>query len=200
MSKKLWTIISVAAVTVLVFLDQLTKLLARNNLADSDCILIDGVFRFSFHKNTGAAWGMLSGKVDILAIVSLIILIAVIYVMIKLPNEKKYNVLHVIGICVSAGAIGNMIDRLFFKYVTDFLYFELIDFPVFNVADCYITVSMFLLLILVLFYYKDDDFSFLSLRKKGSGADIKADISDNRLEDENVNEVAKNDAVNDSEK
>lgn len=166
MTKKLWAVISVAAVAVLVFLDQLTKMLVRSNLADGDCVLIDGVFRFSFHKNTGAAWGLFSGKVDVLAIVSVLILAIVIYAMIKLPIDKKYNALHIIGICVSAGAIGNMIDRLAFKYVTDFLYFELIDFPVFNVADCYITVSMIVLLALVLFYYKDDDFSFLSFKKK----------------------------------
>ena len=69
---------------------------------------------------------------------------------------------------VTAGAIGNLIDRIRLNYVVDFLYFELIDFPVFNVADCYITVSMFLLVILVLFYYKDEDFSLIWPKKSQS--------------------------------
>ena len=57
-----------------------------------------------------------------------------------------------------AGAIGNLIDRISLKYVVDFIYFELIDFPIFNIADCYLTVSSFLLIILAIFYYKENDF------------------------------------------
>lgn len=58
-----------------------------------------------------------------------------------------------------------MIDRVRLHYVVDFIYFSLIDFPIFNVADIYVTGSMILLLILVLFYYKEEDFSFLSWKK-----------------------------------
>lgn len=69
---------------------------------------------------------------------------------------------------LTSGALGNLIDRIRLKYVIDFIYFSLIDFPVFNVADIYVTVSMIVLLLLVLFYYKDeDDFAFLSPKKKG---------------------------------
>ena len=60
-------------------------------------------------------------------------------------------------IFLSAGAIGNYIDRVSNNYVVDFIYFSLIDFPVFNVADIYVTVAIFFLLILILFYYKDED-------------------------------------------
>ena len=66
---------------------------------------------------------------------------------------------------ITAGGIGNLIDRVRLNYVVDFIYFSLIDFPVFNVADIYVTVSMFLLLILVLFYYKDEDFQFLKWKR-----------------------------------
>jgi signal peptidase II len=75
--------------------------------------------------------------------------------------EKKFNLLKVIMDFIMAGAIGNLIDRIFIGYVTDFIYVELIDFPVFNIADSYITVAAFLLVILSLFYYKDEDFAFL---------------------------------------
>ena len=67
---------------------------------------------------------------------------------------------------ITAGGIGNLIDRVRLNYVVDFIYFSLIDFPVFNVADIYVTVSMFLLLILVLFYYKDEDFQFLKWKRE----------------------------------
>lgn len=58
-----------------------------------------------------------------------------------------------------------MIDRMRLNYVVDFIYFSPIDFPIFNVADIYVTVSMILLLILVLFYYKEEDFNFLKWKK-----------------------------------
>ena len=65
-----------------------------------------------------------------------------------------------------AGAVGNLIDRIKDGFVVDFLYFELIDFPVFNVADIYVTCSVFVLFLLVMFKYKDADFEFLKSSKK----------------------------------
>ena len=71
-----------------------------------------------------------------------------------------------IGIFLSAGAVGNLIDRLFRGFVVDFIYFKIIHFPVFNVADIYVTVSSVLLICLLFFYYKEDDFEFLSLKQE----------------------------------
>ena len=72
-------------------------------------------------------------------------------------------------IFITCGAIGNMIDRIRLNYVIDFLYFELIDFPIFNVADIYVSVATFVLVILLLFYYKDEEldefFRVFSLKK-----------------------------------
>ena len=82
-----------------------------------------------------------------------------------------YNVIRdsvgLYGRLLVSGAVGNFIDRVRFGYVRDFIYFKLINFPVFNVADCYVTVSVALLIILILFVYKEDDFGFLKLSKKG---------------------------------
>ena len=66
-----------------------------------------------------------------------------------------------------AGAIGNFIDRLVNKYVIDFIYFSLIDFPIFNVADIYVTLSVIALFILIFFYYKEEDFKFITKKKTG---------------------------------
>ena len=57
----------------------------------------------------------------------------------------------------AAGAIGNFIDRVSLNYVVDFLYFKLINFPIFNVADIYVTCSAFVIIVLGIFYYKDED-------------------------------------------
>ena len=67
---------------------------------------------------------------------------------------------------VCAGAVGNMIDRVSQGYVVDFLYFKLINFPIFNVADCYVTIAAASLVLLIMFHYKDEDLMCFSLKKK----------------------------------
>ena len=60
-----------------------------------------------------------------------------------------------------AGAIGILIDRMCQNYVVNFFYFKLINFPIFNVADIYVTVAAIMFIVLCLFYYKEEDFEFL---------------------------------------
>ena len=67
---------------------------------------------------------------------------------------------------ILAGALGNTIDRVAKKTVTDFIYVSLINFPIFNVADIYIVVATIGLAILILFVYKDEDLRFMEFRKK----------------------------------
>lgn len=151
---------------ILILLDQITKYAARTSLKGTDGIsLIDGVFRLQYLENTGAAFGILSKGLPLLLISTLIISGLLVYAFHRLPQEKKYVPLEYIIIFLCAGAVGNFIDRIANGYVIDFLYFELINFPIFNVADCYVTVSAVLLLILGIFYYKEEDFEFLSRRK-----------------------------------
>ena len=71
-----------------------------------------------------------------------------------------------VAVLLAAGAVGNLIDRMRYSYVVDFLYFKLIDFPVFNVADCYVTVGAVLLAVLILFVYKEEELGFLSLKRQ----------------------------------
>ena len=68
---------------------------------------------------------------------------------------------------IASGAVGNMIDRITLSYVVDFLYFSLINFPIFNVADCYVTCSAVGLVLLIMFYYKDEDMALFSFKKNG---------------------------------
>ena len=144
-------------------LDQWTKLLAVNHLMDRPAYVIwDGVFEFLYSENRGAAFGMLQGKQWFF----LIMVAAAVYSISRMPATKKYLPLHLIAMFLSAGAVGNMIDRFTRGYVVDFLYFKLIDFPIFNVADCYVTVSMFIFILLFLFLYKEEDLNCLSGRKE----------------------------------
>lgn len=162
---------------VLVFLDQASKVFARTTIKKAPIVLWDGVFELYYHENRGSIWGILQGKVDILLIISVILFALLIYVYIRMPKTKFYQPLFWVLVVMIAGAVGNSIDRLFFGFVTDFLYFKLINFPIFNVADCYITVCSFLTIILVCTIYKDDEFSFLSLKRKekSHATDAKSD-------------------------
>ena len=103
--------------------------------------LINKVFQLCYLENRGAAFGLLQNQRIFFLICALVILIFAIWIYGKLPNAQRYLPLRIciIGIC-GAGAIGNMIDRIYLGYVVDFFYFNLIDFPIFNVADINVTV------------------------------------------------------------
>ena len=151
----------------LVFADQFTKYIAVLKLKNQPAFsIIDGVLEFNYLENRGAAFGMLQNQKIFFVFVALIFLGVIAYVLIKVPYEKKYRRLHVLLILIAGGAIGNLIDRLRLDYVVDFIYIVLINFPIFNVADIYVTLSTVLLVIQVLFVYKDNDFSFLSCNQK----------------------------------
>ena len=83
-----------------------------------------------------------------------------------MPNKKKYGWLHMLLVLIASGAVGNMIDRIRLEYVVDFFYIVLINFPIFNVADIYVSVACVLLALFILFYYSEQDFNFLSIREK----------------------------------
>ena len=79
----------------------------------------------------------------------------------KIPLQNRYLPILAVLVLLLSGAVGNLIDRIFHSYVIDFFYFSLIDFPIFNVADCYVVIGVSLALFLLLFYYREDDFAFM---------------------------------------
>lgn len=151
-----------AVTSAAVWLDQFTKHLALKYLGDHEpVVLIPGVLEFLRIENNGAAFGILKGHMAFFYAITAFVGLVVIYVLVKLPTERRYLPLLVILSLISAGAVGNLIDRIVRKSVVDFIYFVPIDFPVFNVADIFVTCSTALLILLVLFYYRESDFNFL---------------------------------------
>ncbi len=148
---------------ILVGIDQLSKYWVQTDLINRKPIdIIPGVLNLQYLRNNGAVWGILSGRVDFLRIFTFIILIVIVFLYFKIPEGKKYNALKILAVFMIAGAVGNLIDRFFLGYVVDFIYFELINFPLFNFADSCLTVAAIVLFLLALFYYKDSDFAFLN--------------------------------------
>ena len=109
---------------------------------------------------------MLQNQKIFFIFIAFVILAAICYVIFRMPDKKKYTAFHILLAIIASGAVGNMIDRFRFDYVVDFLYFELINFPIFNVADIYVTCATILLAVLLLFFYKEEDLKFLSIRPK----------------------------------
>lgn len=160
-------ILDLLGICALVALDQYTKYLAVIHLKDKPAyIIINGVLELNYLENKGAAFGMLQNQKAFFIFVAVVILSVIGYVLLKTPDNKKYRVLHLLLSLIAAGAIGNMIDRIRLNYVVDFIYFVLINFPIFNVADMYVTVSTAALVILLLFVYKESDLNFISFKQK----------------------------------
>lgn len=159
----------------LIAFDQFTKVLACNHLKGNESVIvIDNIFSLTYVENEGAAWGVLSGRVNILMIVTLLLMPLFAYIFIRAHQAKKimpektkiWSGIMYIMVFLLAGAIGNFIDRLVNGYVVDFFEATFIDFPVFNVADCYITVGEIVFCIVVFFLLKEDEFDILIRGKK----------------------------------
>lgn len=149
-------------VLVLAAFDQFTKALCLEHLkGEEPFVLLPGILELRYVENTGAAFGILKGRTWFFYILAPVVSALLIYAAMRLPDDRRYRPLILDLSFIAAGAIGNLIDRVRFSYVVDFIYFRLIDFPVFNVADIYITCACVLLAFRMLFYYKDSDFGFL---------------------------------------
>lgn len=160
-------ITAIVLIVLGVVIDQYAKYLAVLYLKRKPShVILKNIFELTYVENRGAAFGMLVNQRLFFIITGLLIFAVVIYMYIKIPKTKKYLPLRICGVLIFAGALGNLIDRVRLGYVVDFFYFVPIDFPVFNVADIFITVSFAALIILILFVYKEEDFTFLGGDRK----------------------------------
>ena len=184
-------LLSTVIVAVLVVIDQLTKAMAVMFLKDKPAIpIIKDVFELKYLENTSAAFGMdpisllhkvfqfeifntnpelyLNVRMGFFYLLTFVMIWLLGLLYLRIPNEKRFRYMDWIMIFMIAGAIGNLIDRVMQQYVVDFLYFKLINFPIFNVADIYVTCAAIALLILGLIYYKDEDIERIFPSKKNA--------------------------------
>lgn len=150
----------------LIGLDQWTKALAVTHLkGQQELVLIKGILELRYLENRGAAFGMFQGRQFFFFLVALVVFGVVLYGFYRMPFTRRYFPMAACMVLLTSGAVGNMIDRIKQQFVVDFIYFRLINFPVFNVADCYVTIAAFLLIILVMWYYKDEELSVFQWKK-----------------------------------
>lgn len=133
-------------------IDRCTKIWALNVLyGGNDIVLIKNFFSFSYLENRGAAFGILQDKLIFLTIITLAVICGIVYYLIihrSISMTMKISLSLIIG-----GALGNLIDRVYYKYVIDFIllhYSNKYYFPTFNVADIMVVIGTFLLAICVI--------------------------------------------------
>lgn len=148
----------ICAITILcvVLADQLSKWLVLENL-DETVTVIPHILSFEYATNTGMAWGMLKDHRWVFMTLSVVAIALFAFLYYKIKNPHPLLTLS-IGF-VLGGGVGNMIDRIFRPQggVIDFFRTDFMDFPIFNVADIFITVGGALLVIYVLFYDKKQE-------------------------------------------
>ena len=176
MKKKitLHIVIQLILFVLLTAIDQFTKYLAVINLKEQDPhVLIEGTLEFRYLENSGAAFSMFQNRQWLFYVITAVIMAVLIWLYVRVSRslyqytgveercfrKKTFSqgiLLNYILTLLAAGAIGNLIDRVRLQYVVDFIYFKLIDFPVFNFADICVTISAILLIVYFLFIYKED--------------------------------------------
>ncbi len=135
---------------VILIADLLTKIWAQTRLREIGTIpLIEDVFHLTYVENRGAAFGILQDRRMFFVLITLVFAAVVVYVILKYKNRPA--VLNY-GLCfMFAGALGNMIDRIWRGFVVDMFDFRMINFPVFNVADIFVCIGAGLLAIFFIF-------------------------------------------------
>lgn len=162
--KKFTAFFLIAAASVCA--DQAAKSWASGSLMnEGPQVLIPNVLEFLYTENRGAAFGILQGRQLFFYLIAGVVMAFILYIVARMPAGRKYTPLFLSLVFIFSGAVGNLIDRAARHYVVDFIYFMPIDFPVFNVADIFVTVSTFVLIFLFLFVYKEDDLQFITGRK-----------------------------------
>ena len=147
------TLLGIAA---LVAVDQMVKFWTISVLKDIGTIpLIPDVFQLTYVENRGAAFSILQNQQWLFILIAVAFLIGIAVVLRRGYVQTMLGKFALLLVC--AGAIGNVLDRIFRHFVVDMLYFSLIDFPVFNVADIYVCVGVALFCFYLLFQHKDKE-------------------------------------------
>ena len=144
-------VIYIAFITILVIIDQIVKnAIVENIRLGQVIVLIKDFFNLTYVRNYGAGFSILQNATLFLSSLSVIACFAMGYML--LTTDKKDIISKISYLLIISGAIGNLIDRVKLGYVIDFLDFKIFgyDYPVFNIADSFITVGCFILIIKVI--------------------------------------------------
>ena len=137
-------------------LDQLLKWWVTSHLeVGQSAPLLPGVVQLTRLHNTGAAWSSFSGKTGLLAVVTIVLMLAVAWLLVKKIVRHPLGV--TAGVLILGGGIGNVIDRVCRGYVVDMFDLQVISYPIFNLADCFVVAGVILGAVYYLWFYEKYD-------------------------------------------
>ncbi|MBQ6639305.1 MAG: signal peptidase II [Lachnospiraceae bacterium] len=192
-------LVPLVSVLLIAGLDQLVKYLTIQYLSDGREVKILGdALVLTYVQNRGMAWGLFQNGQVVFVILTPIAIAAVIFLYVRTPWEIEYRPIRIAEVMLVGGALGNLIDRifrydpvdgsLFHGYVVDMIYIKAIHFPVFNVADIFVTLSFVAMMLLLLFVYNDEEFNkcfgnFPPKKKVTEGSEEEAGESEDESEE-----------------
>ncbi|SER53136.1 signal peptidase II [Lachnobacterium bovis] len=172
-------------IIILIIVDQISKYFVLLNLkGHKPYSLLKNIFELNYLENRSAAFGIdpitflhkifnfkyfnehpnafVTAKFIFFVIFTIVVVSLVLYIVFKMTASNfKYKFFRFSLLLIASGAVGNFIDRVFRKYVIDFLYFKLINFPIFNIADIYITIGAILMCYIIIFVFDENDLNTL---------------------------------------
>lgn len=135
--------VSLLIFTIVVLLSLILDLITKHYTVGINSEFIKNFIKFYYTENTGGAWSIFSNSTLFLTIFSATAsILLIIFLYLSKNNSKSFHI--AIGFIIG-GALGNLFDRICFGYVRDFIKLEFINFPIFNLADSFLTVGIVLL-------------------------------------------------------
>lgn len=155
----------------IVGLDQWTKYLTMKHLAGGGEVkFIGNAVVFSYMQNRGMAWGLFQNAQFVLCLLTILAIAVIVFLYVRTPFKPEYRPIRIAEVMLVGGALGNLVDRIFrfdpaeggtyfHGYVVDMIYIKAINFPVFNVADIFVSLAFLSFLFLLIFVYNEDEFN-----------------------------------------
>lgn len=155
----------------IVGLDQWTKYLTMKHLAGGGEVkFIGNAVVFSYMQNRGMAWGLFQNAQFVLCLLTILAIAVIVFLYVRTPFKPEYRPIRIAEVMLVGGALGNLVDRIFrfdpaeggtyfHGYVVDMIYVKAINFPVFNVADIFVSLAFLSFLFLLIFVYNEDEFN-----------------------------------------
>lgn len=146
-------------------LDRVAKLFASFYCKDDNYVIVENAFEITYLENYGGALGILNNQRFFFIFISALFICLIVFFLLVLPGNDKFNALNIWMSFILAGTVGNMSDRIIYGYVIDIIYISKMKFPVFNLSDVFISLGAIFTVLIVLFRLKEKDFEFMNFKQ-----------------------------------
>lgn len=158
----IWDLI---CLVLLMALDRVAKYFVIHNCKEDNYILLENGLEITYLENYGGALGILNNQRFFFIFISGLFVCLIVFFICVLPGKPNFRSLNIWLTFILAGTASNMLDRIIYGYVLDYIYISKIEFPVFNLSDIWISFGAIFTILIVLFKLKEKDFEFLNFKQ-----------------------------------